>query len=437
MQANTGFIELFKPLRIDDLWIDDTTRDISEKIDFLDLMAAAQPRSFYYSDNPNHLPDICPSFTFNLKDINTPFCERLVSLTLRVYGFQYDLMTILQHCPNLKRLQTGYDTHADCQDIMTACPRLEYLDCNSIFDARYQFDWIDTPADDEHSRQERSLRFLRYRKATTQTLDFVLQHQSTLELLHLDCKLNAYRPQWQPFALQFQSNTLRMLSCRMLGDGEFLSTLLPSCPNLERVQLNGVRPRADLYHALASLPKLELLELGLSSDRTQPEDEPQALAELQQFLSQLSSSLKYLILKKESIFYNMLKPSVLLAAVRDLRNLEELEVDCEMLVEPMDVDQFFIYLSRMPYLKHLGLASLRFPDDLSFAQLASTRIESILLNSCRNVSLDLLYGITNTFVSPQLKRLHVLCCKVLHPEDFIYNMAKRYNGQLDLKIKNV
>ncbi|CDS10145.1 hypothetical protein LRAMOSA02822 [Lichtheimia ramosa] len=319
MQANTGFIELFKPLRIDDLWIDDTTRDISEKIDFLDLMAAAQPRSFYYSDNPNHLPDICPSFTFNLKDINTPFCERLVSLTLRVYGFQYDLMTILQHCPNLKRLQTGYDTHADCQDIMTACPRLEYLDCNSIFDARYQFDWIDTPADDEHSRQERSLRFLRYRKATTQTLDFVLQHQSTLELLHLDCKLNAYRPQWQPFALQFQSNTLRMLSCRMLGDGEFLSTLLPSCPNLERVQLNGVRPRADLYHALASLPKLELLELGLSSDRTQPEDEPQALAELQQFLSQLSSSLKYLILKKESIFYNMLKPSVLLAAVRDLK----------------------------------------------------------------------------------------------------------------------
>ncbi|KAI7877387.1 hypothetical protein K492DRAFT_180869 [Lichtheimia hyalospora FSU 10163] len=383
MRNSDEFSELFKPLHIDDLVIDDATRNVSERIDFLDYMAAAQPCSFDYSDNPSMIPDIYPWYNFNLQDANAPACERLVSLTLRVYGFRFDLITVLRHCPNLQRLQTGYDTQADCYDIMATCPRLEYLDYNSIFDIHNEIEWKETP----HEHPQGSLRFLRYRKVTTQTLELVLQHQSTLELLHLDCKQNSYRPKWQPFATQFRSDTLRMLSCRMLGDGEFLGTLLPSCPNLERVQLNGVRPRASVWNALASLHKLELLELGVCSDRTQPGvSEQQAVAELEHLFSQLS--LKYLILSNDSIFYNMLKPSVLLAAVCHQKNLRELEMNCELLVEPMDADQFFTHLSHMPYLKHLELEFLPFPNDLAVVPLASAcmSIESIILNSCRNGS---------------------------------------------------
>lgn len=444
MRPNPDFIELFRPMHVDDLEVEDTTRDVSERMDFLDLMATAQPRSFYYSDTPNIIRDIYPWFTFHLKDVNSPLCERLVSLTLKIYGFQFDLMTLLQHCPNLKRLQTGFDTQASSDDIMASCPRLQYLDCNSIFDARKELEWVETPPPPPpppHDEQQGLLlRYLRYRKVDAQTLDFVLKYQSTLELLHLDCKHTAYRPKWQPFATQFQSATLRMLSCRMLGDGEFLSTLIPSCPNLERVQLSGVRPRAAIWDALASLPKLELLELGLCSDRTQPgDDEQQAIAELQQMFSKLS--LKYLALRNDSIFYNMLKPSVLLEAVRHQRDLEELEVNCETLVEPMDVDQFFTYLSHMPHLKHLDLAYLPFPNDLAFAPLCNTciGIESINLTHCRNVTDELLRAILDTLAPQRLRKLHVIGnSKVAFPDIFTRYMMNKYNGRLDfLIIKNM
>lgn len=422
-------------MHIDDLVLEDTTQDDSERIDFLDLMATAQPRSFYYSDTSNVTPYIYPWFTFHLKDVTSPLCEQLVSLTLRIYGFRFDLMTILQHCPNLKRLQTGFDTQASCDDVMATCPRLEYLDCNSIFDARKELEWVETPL--EQQQQQGLLRYLRYRKVNTQTLDFVLKHQSTLELLHLDCKHTAYRPKWQPFATQFRSDTLRMLSFRMLGDGEFLSTLIPSCPNLERVQLSGVRPRAAIWDALASLPKLELLDLGLCSDRTHPgADEQQAITEVQQLFSKLS--LKYLVLRNDSIFYNMLTPSVLLETVRHQRNLEELEVNCETLVEPVDVDQFFTYLSDMPHIKHLDLAYLPFPNDLAFAPLCNTciGIESINLTHCRNVTDELLRAILDILVPQQLKKVRVIgSSKVTFPDIFTQCMMNKYNGRLDLIIK--
>ncbi|KAJ8653286.1 hypothetical protein O0I10_011035 [Lichtheimia ornata] len=186
----------------------------------------------------------------------------LVSLALTTQNLQVDWMGLLQRCSTtLQHLHIDVTDPIICRDIMNACPQLQ-----SMFIGEFAVPEIVTwPPPPPSSSDKPGLRHLGYygQCHDIDIMEFVLEHQHTLETLYFDTCIPIQIPPWSDINA-FQSTSLKTLVSSHTHETlpDTLVHLIRQSSNLETVVLHQVNSASDkIWDTLMNLDTLQNLSL--------------------------------------------------------------------------------------------------------------------------------------------------------------------------------
>ncbi|KAI9323447.1 hypothetical protein BX666DRAFT_1886944 [Dichotomocladium elegans] len=194
---------------------------------------------------------------------NLNFHPHLISLSLYTGQAHYDILSILQSCPNLKALKLDVVMPLDCRQILETLPQIEYLHIGSF---SILADVVWEPREHEDGLWYLCLEY--YKNNIVSNGNWALQkHHRTLRTLHVE--------HIDPDCLALNYDKLEVLSCRGKNRSHNNSSSRNSSRNSNRRaegeangdedMSEGDSDEADLADLLNQCPNLQALDLCDSS----------------------------------------------------------------------------------------------------------------------------------------------------------------------------